>query len=167
MSTSRVEKARTMGHLPEGKSPHVQHLWPHHRSMVRAAFEGARPGELADAYGMTDGQISRIINSPLFQAELSRLEAEADIALVEARRGLKVLAAKSVEIISKDLESLEDAQTFEEKKLRLRTCFDVLDRAKIIPDIPVVQLHKHEHLHVDKMSDEELFRDVVDLTREG
>lgn len=155
-----------MGHLPEGKSPQIQHLWPHHRSMVRAAFEGARPGELSEAFGMTEGQISRIMNSPLFQAELARLEAEADIALTEARRNLKVLAGKSVELISQEMEALSDAESWPERKLKIKTCFDVLDRVKVVPDTPQVNIHQHLHAHVEKMSDNELFRDVMDLAKE-
>lgn len=155
-----------MGHLPEGKSPQIQHLWPHHRSMVRAAFEGARPGDLSEAFGMTEGQISRIMNSPLFQAELSRLEAEADIALTEARRNLKVLAGRSVELISEEMETLSTAESWPERRLKIKTCFDVLDRVKVVPDAPQVNIHQHLHAHVEKMSDNELFRDVMELAKE-
>lgn len=155
-----------MGHLPEGKSPQIQHLWPHHRSMVRAAFEGARPGELAEAYGMTEGQISRIMGSPLFQAELGRLEAEAEIALTGARRDLKLLAGKSVELISQELEDLSDKESFPERKLKLKTCFDILGVVKIVPDAPQINVHQHLHAHVEKMSDHELFRDVMDLAKD-
>jgi hypothetical protein len=155
-----------MGHHPHGKSPQIGHLWPHHRSMVRAAFEGARPKDLAQAYGMTESQISCVINSPIFQAELSRLEAEAELSLTEARRNLKILADKSVIMISEELEALQEAESFPERKLKIKTCFDVLDRIKVVPDAPQVHLHQHAHAHIENMSDRELLHDVMDLAKE-
>lgn len=155
-----------MGAVPHGKSPQISHLWPHHRSMVRAAFEGARPKELAEAYGMTESQISCVINSPIFQAELNRLEAEAELALTEARRNLKFLAEKSVHLVSEELERLSEADSFPERKLKLRTCFDVLDRIKVNPETPQLHLHQHAHAHIESMSDKELLHDVLDLAKE-
>lgn len=155
-----------MGHHPHGLSPQLGHLWPHHRAMVRAAFEGAQPKELCEAYSLSEGQVSRIINSPLFQAELARLEAEAEVSLTSARRDLKLLAGTAVNLISEELETLKDAESWPERKLKLRTCFDVLDRVKVVPDQPQVNVHQHLHAHVERMSDNELFRDVMDLTKE-
>ena len=155
-----------MGHHPEGKSPQIGHLWPHHRAMVRAAFEGAQPKELCEAYNLSEGQVSRIINSPLFQAELARLEAEAEMSLTSARRDLKILAGRSVEMISEEMERLKDAESWPERRLKVKTCFDVLDRVKVVPDAPTVNVHQHLHAHVERMSDRELFADVMDLAKE-
>ena len=156
-----------MGIIPEGKSPQIHYLWPHHRSMVRAAFEGARPGELAQAYGMTPSQITVVTNSPLFLAELARLEAEAEMDLTEAKRDLKVLAKLSVGKISEELERLGDAESFPERKLKLKTCFDILDRAGVVKAEPQLHLHKPEHLETSRMSDSELFRDVIEIVKEA
>lgn len=153
-----------MGRIQEGKSPAVTFLWPHHRSMARLVVAGARPGELADSTGMSPGQISRILQSPLFQAELSRLEGRADELAVDVHSDLKKMSEVAVEVLAENLASDEIS-----RELKTRTAFDVLDRSghgkKAEP-----QRHLHAHLHAHKevaeMDERELYDNIQDMIQE-
>jgi len=111
----------------EGKSPHVEAIWPHHRLMARMCVEGSQPGEIAAATGFSKGQISRILGSPSFQAELIRLESQADDAAINIHDDIRLLAARAVEVLDKNIHAVAD--TDPEKKLQQAAAFDLLDRA--------------------------------------
>jgi len=153
-----------MGRPQQGLSPVVNHLWPHHRSMARLVVSGLRPGEIAEITGYSPGQISRIMQSPLFQAEVNRLEAQADHVAVDVHRDLKALAERAVEVLSENL----DPEVSVERELRTKTAFDVLDRTGFgKKGSPSLHLHAHAHAkEVEKMSREELYKDVLDIVEE-
>lgn len=114
-----------MGVVPQGLTPTISYLWPHHRSMARSMVAGGlTPGELAVAYGYTPGQITRIINSPLFQSELARIEAGEEQDARDLRKEIMKMAERAVEVIDEDLRIKEIGN-----KTRQAAAFDILDRA--------------------------------------
>jgi len=113
-----------MGNLPHtDRKIKLQALRPHHRSMARNQVAyGLRTKELAERYGMLEPQISIIVNSPLYQAELKRLESFADEMSVDVGGELDTLAKRAVEVIAEQLhENDKSAQ-------RTKAAFSVLDR---------------------------------------
>jgi hypothetical protein len=161
-----------MGRHPEGavaeggyKSPQITYLWPHHRRMARLAAAGLKPGEIATVTGFSEGQISRILGSPMFQAVLSTLEERADEQAVDLREDIKRLAEIAVENLAEDL-SME-VNGARDRKIRQEASKDILDRAGYRKsDRPISgDLHLHKHKHVHQMSDEELRDDVLDLVK--
>lgn len=114
-----------MGNHPKGKTKTVGYLWPHHRSMSRAMVAGGlTPGELAVAYNFTPCQITKIINSPLFQAEVARLEAGQEEETRSLREDILKMSERAIEVIDEDLQIKEAGN-----KQRQRAAFDILDRA--------------------------------------
>jgi len=113
---------------------------------------------------MTPGQVSRVFASPLFQAELERLEALDEFAAFDARKELKLRQPKALEVIDEVLgnESLPSTT-------RARVAFDVLDRTGVTKGEAPKELHLHQHLHqeVKKMTDEELAKEAAMLLEEG
>ena len=154
-----------MGQFALGKSPQISQLRPWHRSMARAVACGMRPGELAASYGYSEGQISRIIQSPLFEAEVARLVATEEYMVGEVRHDLEIAAQRSMEILDREL-SKDEGLSFKERKLQVNTAFGVLDRAGYGKQEQSLHLHQHEHEHVSKMSDEELYKDVIQMVQE-
>jgi len=156
-----------MGIIPQGKTPVISHLWPHHRSMVRAMFNGATPMDLALAYGFTPGQITRITNSPLFKAELARLETSQEALMISVNQDLQVLAEQAIEVLSGDFESLADKRDQDSIKLKTSMGFGILDRAGYGKKDLSLHLHQHDYheKEVSLLSDGELFKDVVSLTK--
>jgi hypothetical protein len=161
-----------MGRVPEGaiaeggyKSPKITYLWPHHRRMARLAASGLTPGEIKTVTGFSEGQISRILGTPMFQAVLHSLEKRADEQAVDLREDIKRLAEIAVENLSEDL-SMEIADRGD-RKIRQEASKDILDRAGYRKsDRPIHgDLHLHKHDHVHEMSDEELRDDVLDLVK--
>ncbi len=150
-----------MGRHSRGLTPVIGQLWPHHRSMARAIVGGGlRPGELAASYNMTQGQITRIINSPLFKSELARIEAGADEKARDLREDIKLMSVRAIEVIDQDLASKEVLNV-----QRQKAAFDILDRAgygskKMVGAINVSGdlVAKKE---VKNMSSEELHDDVM------
>lgn len=93
--------------------------------MARAMVAGGlTPGQLAAAYGFTPGQVTRIINSPMFICELDRLEGRAEEIAVEIREDIKKLAERAVEVLDDQLHKQGIAEN-----VKQRAAFDVLDRA--------------------------------------
>jgi len=118
---------------------------------------GLTPTQLADAYGFSQGQITRIINSPMFRLELARLEGQAEELAVDVRADLKKMAVRAVEILD---------ERMEKDNLKNQDLFGVLDRAgygkdsegpKAGRDINLTQIN------IGDMSDKELRDNVMDL----
>lgn len=66
----------------EGKwEPSV--LRPRHREILRRILEGANYVEIAEAMGIHKQTVMLVATSPLFRAELAKLEAEADFNIVQ------------------------------------------------------------------------------------
>lgn len=144
----------------------LNQLKGHHRSMARDFVAGGlRNKELAELYDMTESQISIIVNSPLFVAETARLETEIEDDVINIREEIRVLAPRARRIISRELGG--EPEAFAERKFQANVAFEVLDRAggglRPIPEGGEIHLHKHEEVHIHKMSDEELAEDVFGL----
>lgn len=152
-----------MGVIPQGKSPKIQYLRPHHRSMARMMVQqGLTPTQLATAFGFSPAQISIITNSPLFQVELRRLEDMADLGMVDVGAELKALQPRALEVLSEDLH-----KPGIDPKIRNNTALEILDRTGFGKKDGVQRhLHLHGHLHkqeVEKMDKKELYNEVLDL----
>lgn len=100
----------------------IQRLRPTHRTMARAYLLGASQQDLCRAFNLTPGRISAIINSPLFQAEVARLEEKTEAKYTELHEELSEFASRALLIIG---EQLHDPNP---SPLRTRSAFDVLDR---------------------------------------
>lgn len=80
-----------MGRIPDedrtGKQD-VKRLAPHHREMARYAIQGMRPKDIANKFGMSPNQVSRVINSEAGRAYIAELEllAEEQMARSSFRR---------------------------------------------------------------------------------
>ena len=135
--------------------------------MARMFLEGMRPSEVATATGMTEGQITRILHSPLFEAELARLEGQAEIEAVSVGNELKRMATRAIEILDENLQA-EDKDSVS-RELKTKTAFDVLDRSghsKRIDPQRHLHLHAHAHQKVGEMEQVELYEAVEDMLQE-
>lgn len=145
-------------------TPTIAQLRPWHRSMARMMVAGGkRPGELAILFGITPTQISVITNSPLFLAELNRMEAMAEYEAVDMRTELEIRQGLALETIDEHLVN-------KEAKIegRVNTALQILDRTGYgKKEQPQRHLHLHAHKEVKEMSDEELRSGISELLDEG
>jgi hypothetical protein len=122
-----------------------------------------RPGEVAESFGFSASHVTKILASPLFQAEVARIEAQAEMEAVSVRQDLQLMSVRAIEVLDEALDT--PVEGWLDRSKRIDAAFGVLDRAgygkKEQP-----QEHKHLHLHaeVKKMTDEELLKDVLDMT---
>ena len=126
--------------------------------------EGMKPGEVAQATGFTDGQVTRILHSPLFEAELARLESQAELETVTVTGELKRMASRAIEVLDENLQA-ENVS----RELKTKTAFDVLDRSghsKRIDPQRHLHLHAHAHKKVGEMEQVELYEAVEDMLQE-
>ena len=144
-----------MGAHSNNLTPTISQLWPHHRSMARMFVEGLQPGEIAAITGFSPGQITRILHSPLFEAELARLESQAEIESQSVTGDLKRMAARAVEVLDENLQAENIT-----RELKTKTAFDVLDRAGHGKKMEI-QRHLHAHAHVHKESGRDGERRIV------
>jgi len=155
-----------VGRLQEGKSADrlgaIQQLRPWHKSMARMAIVGKRPSYIAEVFGMSVVQVSKILGSPLFIAELERLEAQAEYNAVDVRSELEMRQGMAIEAIDRGLQSGDT-------KVAVNTGFEILDRTGFgKKSEPQKSLHAHLHLHkeVKDMSEEELAEEAQKLLAE-
>lgn len=153
-----------MGAHSNNLTPTISQLWPHHRSMARMFLEGMQPSEVALVTGFSPGQITRILHSPLFEAELARLEGQAEVELISVGNELKRMAVRAIEVLDENLQA-ENVS----RELKTKTAFDVLDRSGHIKKVdPQRHLHLHAHAHkkVQEMEQVELYDAVEDMLNE-
>lgn len=159
-----------MGRAPGGEdgaylSPQISHIKPHHRSMARMLVEGAQPTEIARVMGFSEGHITRIQASPLFQVELNRLEEKRDDVVAEGREDIRNLVERATEVLSEDL--YRDPEDHRDRKLRQTAALETLDRAgirKTGEQVTSVHLHKHEtKVAVGEMSTSDLLTNILDM----
>lgn len=112
-----------MGRHSEGKTPTIKGLYPRHRSIARYVAAGANNHEIAVRFGMTEAHICRIVNSPVFIAEVKRLTDQIDEEVVNIRAELEKMAPRAIEVIDEQLN-----WPGVDEKTRQRAAFDVLDR---------------------------------------
>jgi len=153
-----------VGNHSHNLTPTISQLWPHHRSMARMFLEGMQPGEVAMVTGFSPGQITRILHSPLFEAELARLEGQAEIEVVSVGNELKRMASRAIEVLDENLQAENIS-----RELKTKTAFDVLDRsghAKRLDPQRHLHLHAHAHQKVKEMGQMELYEAVEDMLNE-
>jgi len=157
-----------MGQLQQGLSPQIQQIRPHHRSMARAMVAGGlSPKQLATAFGFSLGHVSRIIQTPLFQAEVARLERGADEVAWDMREDLKRMAVRSLEVLDEDL-YIEPTDA-RERYLRSKTAMDVLDRIGLRKgDGKAAGTNlKNIQINVNNASVDEIRNEVMELVKLG
>ncbi len=157
-----------MGRKQEHKSPPAfKQLRPHHRSMARAFISGLTPTQVALIYGFTEAHISRIQQTPLFEVEMDRLTRGADDNAVDLKEDLKVMRAKSIEVLDEDLHI--NPTELQMRVLRNKTAQDILDRTGVrkqdqspLPKGGTFNL-RQTVINIEKMSEKEVRDDVMDL----
>lgn len=141
----------------------ISYLGPHHRSMARAMVVGGlRPSELAAQYGFSPSQISVIVNSPLFKAEVARIEALAEHNSINVSAELKSMQPRALEVLAEDLHANSGT-------LRNKTALEILDRTGFPKGAPIQKhqhLHGHLHKKVESMDKRELYDEVMGLLEE-
>ncbi len=158
-----------MGRHQELKSPDAfTQIRPHHRSLARAHVSGMAPTQLALAFGFTESHISRILKTPLFMAEIARLERNADENACDMREDLKVMRARSLEVLDEDLHI--DPTELQARAIRNKTAQDMLDRTGIRKgqDKPIAPPGSTFNLqqtivNIEQMSEKEIRDDVMTL----
>lgn len=152
-----------MGVQSKDLTPTIKSLWPHHRSMARTmVMGGLTPSQLAALYGFSPSHVTRIINSPMFRAEVARIEEDAEEVAHDVAVELKQLAQRAVEILDDQMNKQGVAEV-----VRQRAALEVLDRSgygkKEGVKVPSGGLHVHNtQINIGEMSDSELRDSVMD-----
>ena len=150
-----------MGRHAEGKSPTISELKVHHRNMARLQVAmGLRPGELAAITGFSPSQISVITQSPLYEAEINRLESLAEAEIIDIRRELEARHPMALAAIDRGLGQEDDNKA-------AQIGFEILDRTGHSKGVPI-QPHLHAHFHkaAKEMDEDELMNEIMDAVVE-
>ncbi len=163
-----------MGRIPEGteieggyKSPKINYLWPHHKTMARMVVAGATPGEVAATMGFSKGQVSRVMGSPAFQSEIARLECGADEVAIDLHEDIKKIAPRALEVLDGHINM--EPETIQEKTLQQRAAFDILDRGGYGKKIESTgkSLNLHLHKEITEMDVKDLQEDLFSKIEEN
>lgn len=132
-----------------------------HKSMARAVvYGGLTPKELVDEYGMSNGQISVILRSPIFQVECARLESMAEAESGNVRGLATDMAPVAGRVVQKRLHAALKRE--EPDRCDIDTAFGILKLAAPDEGQKHLHLHQHEHREAAELNDEELRKDVFD-----
>jgi hypothetical protein len=136
--------------------------------MARALVAGGlRPKDLAEAFGFTPGQVSRILQTPMFQTEVARLEEMADDNAVELRDDIRRMATRAIEVLDEDMEV--EPTTLAARNVRQRAALSVIDRFVVKPEpprLPFAGAIENLQVNVYNMPLEEVQKEVFDLIEE-
>lgn len=142
----------------------IGYLHPHHRAMARAQVTGGlRPSELAILFHLSPSQVSIISHSPLYKAEIARLEAGAEINSINVRKELELLQPRALEILTEDMMGIGIGI---DRKLRNYTAFRILDKTGFPDGAPIqksINLNLSGEINPQEMSKEDLYREVMDM----
>ena len=163
-----------MGRFQEGRdgtglSPHIKQCRPIHVAMARSYILGSfSPTELAKIYGYTPGQISRIIGSPAFQAECARLDRQSELVELDMAKSIKAMSERALEVLDEDLEI--EPESGDLRRIRQNAALEVLDIAGIRRKRAggtniFLQNNDNRQIHVGELSEEELRKEIIDLTQ--
>lgn len=152
-----------------GLSPHIQHMRPHHRSMARAvALGNRRPTDLSEIYCLSVGQVSRIMGSPAFQAEVLRLEQELDLVSHDLAKDIRYMTETALQVLDEDLNT--KPMNMEMRRLRSTTALEVLGIAGIRKtggNTTLIKIDNNiETKHVEDLEESELRDEIIELSKE-
>ena len=104
-----------------------------HRALMRRLVAGISLSVAAEEIGLTVSRASLIVNSPLFQAEMKRMEADIKNGFVEAEADRQAVAADPTrQYLSDSAEmaarTLKGALSDENATIRVSAAKDILDR---------------------------------------
>lgn len=167
-----------MGRFQEGKngqglSPHLKALRPWHKAMAQVvAISNVKPKELAIMYGMSEGQISRIMGSPLFQVEVAHLQSEKAEVMIDASADVQMMAQKALLVLDEDLDI--EPTCMEARRHRQKNALDVLGVAGIGPKsagkgqtlIQINNKTNQTQINVKDLSEKDLRDEVMDLLKD-
>ena len=133
---------------------------------------GLRNKDIAKLYDMTESQISIIVNSPLFQAELARLEALADNAVLEVKNRTALMVPQATRVIEHALDcadpDLVPFPSIDDKKLGVKVALEVFDRVAPKTGAPTGGNTYQTQINIatKDMSNEQLRDSVFELLRD-
>ena len=103
---------------------------PRHRALMRRLVSGMTLSQASEDLGFTVGRASVIVNSPLFQDEMKRMEGELREEFVEREAdksadAVRVSLTESAEIAARTLKGALDDES---AAVRVSAAKDILDR---------------------------------------
>ena len=154
-----------MGRVQEGRSPgDLQDLREHHLSMARSfVCGGLTPRQLARAFHFTDGQISRIIQTPIFKAECKRLREKMEADAIDFGKRLRGMVPRALEVLEDDLNAEVEGSPAT-RALRQKAGFAVLNRTGFhekTEEVGRPQGDTYNIVQINQMSDDELREKVM------
>lgn len=162
-----------MGRYQEGQSgtglsPHIQVCRPHHISMARAvALGNLRPNELATAFGFSLGQVSRIMGSPAFKAEVLRYQQDAQIVELDMNKVLRAMTEKALSNLDEDIEI--DPVDLDHRKLRQNASLEVLGITGVKKSGGnhfYFQQNNTQNINTKDMDENDIRDEILQLTQE-
>ena len=105
-------------------------LAPRHRALMRRLVGGAKLQDVCEDLGFTVVRASVIVNTPLFQEEMERMEKGIDREFVDAEANKASDATRKVlyEASEKAARTLDGALNDESVQARVSAAKDILDR---------------------------------------
>ena len=162
-----------------GKSPQIAVARLHHRNMARDQVAGGlTPGQMARLYGFSPCQISVIMGSPAYLAEVKRLENMSDLVAIDSRDEIRVMSQLAMENLKDDLlvgtnktTGLREDIDTPSRRVRQNASLEVLGLAGIRKkDQPISTINVEDNrtvIQINAMSDDELrnevFEDLIEV----
>jgi len=105
-------------------------ITPRHRALMRRLVAGMSLSDACNDIGFSISRASIIVNSPLFQEEMKRMEGEVEKGFVEAEadRSIDPVRKALSESSAKAAATLDGALSDENAVVRVSAAKDILDR---------------------------------------
>lgn len=132
----------------------LKELKVHHRDIIRMAFEGFKPNEIAAVKNITPESVRGVLKDPLAKAAMGKLQDKSDETVVDVRKRLVEMNAKALDVIERTME--DDTAPH---NVSLKAALEVLDRTG--HSAPKVS-NNHMHMHVTASDLAEIKQRIMD-----
>ena len=95
-----------------------------HHEIMRRVIAGERQQSIADAVGISEQSVSRIVNDPVFKNELEKNQQAMDRGIADVKEDIGRAAGTALDVV---METLEDTNV--SRSLRTKIAFFILDAA--------------------------------------
>lgn len=140
----------------------LKELKAHHRDIVRMAFEGYKPNEIAAVKNITPESVRGVLKDPLAKAVMEKMQDKSDEGVVDVRKRLVEMNAKALNVIERTMDD-ETAP----HNVSLKAALEVLDRTGHAA--PKATNHMHMHITASELAEikqriQDYHSDAVDVT---
>ena len=130
------------------KTWQVSRIWDRHAEIIRRKAVGQSNVQISDSLGISQMQVSNVVNSPIVKDQLAVMQGARDAYTIDLAREIREYAPKCLDLL-KEIIAGEKRGELSSPALKAKVAVEVLDRAGYAPVRNINLQSVHAHLTKD------------------